>query len=77
MRDGKHKVKEMDGGNHLSPETAFKAMAAPAAPAEIPSPEMVVVLVTVPSGAVVSVTVHDEIPSAIVMMLTCFIFIFF
>ena len=57
-RDGKHKVEKVDGGNHLSPETAFAAMTAPAAPMAMPSPEMVVVVVLVPSGAVVSTIVQ-------------------
>lgn len=49
----------MDGGNHLSLEIACTATAAPAAPMAMPSPEMVVVVVLVPSGAVVSTTVQD------------------
>ena len=49
----------MDSGNHLSPETAFAAMTAPAAPIAMPSPEIVVVVVLVPSGAVVSTIVQD------------------
>ena len=42
----------------MSPETAFAAMTAPAAPSAMPSPEIVVVVVLVPSGAVVSTTVQ-------------------
>jgi hypothetical protein len=38
---------------------AMIAVAAPAAPAAIPSPERVVVVVLVPSAAMVSVTVQD------------------
>ena len=48
----------MDGGNHFSSETALMAMAAPAAPIAMPSPEIVVVVVLVPSGAVVSTIVQ-------------------
>ena len=59
-RDGKRKVEKMDGGNHLSPETAFAAMTAPAAPMAMLSPEMVVVVVLVPSGAVVSTIVQAD-----------------
>jgi hypothetical protein len=54
--DDEHKVVEMDGGDHFSPVMAVMAVAAPAAPMAIPSPEIVVVLVIVPSGEVVSTT---------------------
>ena len=43
----------------MSPDTAFAAMTAPAAPMAMPSPEIVVVVVLVPSGAVVSTIVQD------------------
>ena len=50
----------MDGGNHFSFETAFAAMTAPAAPMAMPSPEIVVVVVLVPSGEMLSVTVQAD-----------------
>lgn len=44
---------------HLSPWTALITVAAPAAPMTTPSPDSVVVFVTVPSGKMLSVTVQD------------------
>ena len=64
----------------MSPETAFAAMTAPAAPMAMPSPEMVVVVVLVPSGAVVSTIVHDanaRIVAAIINGQLCFSFMVF
>ena len=70
-----------DVGNHLSLETVFTAPATPVAPVAMSVPESVVdsVTVTVPflSVTVVLTVAQEEIPSAIVMMLTCFSFIFF
>lgn len=79
-RDGKHKVEKMDGGYHLSLEIALTAIAAPAAPMAMPSPEMVVVVVLVPSGAMLSVTVQDanaRIVAAITNGRLCFSFMVF
>lgn len=54
-------------------------MAAPAAPMAMPSPEIVVVVVLVPSGAVVSTIVQDDsamIVAAITNGRLCFSFMF-
>lgn len=59
---GEHGIEKMDEGDHLSPVMAVMAVAAPAAPTApmaTPSPEMAVVVVLVPSGAMVTVLVQD------------------